>query len=100
YIVRKKYPAVSRPYKIRGWATVAPALGGVAGVILVLFTLIPASPIAFSSIFEYGIVLVFVALGIVLYWLAPKKATRDEELRYLLGDHEIIGQSNSEKTLS
>lgn len=84
YTIRRKHPERRRPYRVR--ATFAPALGGLAGLALVVMTLIPASPISFQSPFEYGMLGLFLVLGVVLYFMAPRMMSRQESLDLLLGD--------------
>lgn len=85
YTVRRNYPKARRPYRVR--YSYLPALGGVGGLILVALTLAPASPLAFQSPFEYGLVIVFLALGVVLYGLAPKNQSKEQSLKGMLGDY-------------
>lgn len=85
YSVRRNYPKARRPYRVR--YSFLPALGGVGGLILVVLTLASMSPLAFESPFEYGLVVVFLALGVGLYWLAPKNQSKEQNLRGMLGEY-------------
>ncbi|MCG7439938.1 APC family permease [Corynebacterium freneyi] len=87
YTIRRRHPDRERPYRVR--FTVLPALGGIAGLALVVMTLVPASPIAFQSPFEYGMLIMFLLLGAALYFAAPRTLTRQESLDLLLGAGEI-----------
>lgn len=84
YAIRRKHPDRQRPYRVR--AMFAPALGGLAGLGLVLMTLVPVSPISFQSPYEYGMLGVFIVLGVVLYFMAPRTMSRQESLDLLLGE--------------
>lgn len=87
YTIRRKHPERQRPYRVR--ATFAPALGGLAGLALVVMTLVPASPISFQSPFEYGMLGLFIVLGVVLYFMAPRTMSRQDSLNLLLGEGEM-----------
>lgn len=52
-----------------------------------VLTLASMSPLAFESPFEYGLVVVFLALGVGLYWLAPKNQSKEQNLRGMLGEY-------------
>lgn len=68
----------------RSWL---PAIGGITGIAVVLGALLPFSPVALESIYEYYIVIAWFALGFIVYSLAPKQMNRDESLRALLGEY-------------
>ncbi len=67
--------------------SVFPAIGGIAAIAIVLGALLPFSPIALNSPYEYLIVIGWFGLGFLIYMLSPKKMTRKESLRALLGDY-------------
>lgn len=67
--------------------TVLPALGALSAISVVLGAIIPSSPLALRWPFEYLIVLVWVCLGFLIYWRSPRRLSRDESLRSLLGNY-------------
>jgi basic amino acid/polyamine antiporter, APA family len=77
-------------------ALVLPAVGGVVAVIVILLTLVPGTDISLLWPAEYIILLVWVALGALIYAIAPKE--RDEQaLKALLGDqYGKIGEESGE----
>lgn len=86
YRVRKLYKGSEPPYKVRfAWV---PAVGALAGVVVILGGLVPGLPLSLIWPYEYAIIVVWVLLGGVLYALAPRSGTREEHLRSLLGDSE------------
>lgn len=83
YWIRRRYPRLERPYRVR--LSFLPAVGGVVAVLVILLTLVPGTDISLVWPAEYIILLVWVALGALIYAIAPKE--RDEQaLRALLGD--------------
>jgi basic amino acid/polyamine antiporter, APA family len=71
-------------------------VGGVVAVIVILLTLVPGTDISLLWPAEYIILLVWVALGALIYAIAPKE--RDEQaLKALLGDqYGKIGEESGE----
>ena len=83
YQIRRRYPQVERPYRVRlSWL---PGIGGVAALLVILATLAPGTDMSLVWPYEYAILLVWVVLGIVIYALAPKDS-EDQALKTLLGD--------------
>lgn len=87
---------VAAMYRIRWMAgesrrgfftTVLPAIGGISAITVVLGALVPSSPLALRWPYEYLMVIVWVGLGLVIYRLSPRRLTRDESLRSLLGEY-------------
>ncbi len=84
YRIRKQYQGDEPPFKVRfAWI---PALGALAGVIVILGGLIPGLPLSLKWPYEYAIIAVWLGLGVILYMLSPRTGTREEHLRSLLGD--------------
>src|SRR5699024_5741385 len=78
-------PRLNRPYLVRQmWM---PALGGAAGVLLVVVSLVPGTPLSLGSIAEYIIVFAWPVLGFILYGLTKKPKDPEDSLRHLLGDY-------------
>ncbi|WP_109474694.1 APC family permease [Ornithinimicrobium cavernae] len=75
------------PEPSRSWTVLLPAVGGLASVVMVFAALIPTSPLALRWPFEYLIFIGWIALGIGLYYLSPRRMPRTEVLRSLLGDY-------------
>lgn len=85
YRVRRHYPAMATPYRVRyGWI---PGVGALAAVIVILGGVVPGLPLSLAWPAEYLIVAIWIALGLVLYRLAPRSLTRPAALRALLGEH-------------
>ena len=85
YMVRRRYPRMASPYRVRlGWV---PAVGALAGVVVILGGLVPGLPLSLVWPYEYAIIGVWLVAGLVLYRLAPRTHSRDEALKALLGDH-------------
>ena len=83
YQVRRRYPHVESPYRVR--ISFLPAIGGVVVVLVILLTLVPGTDISLVWPSEYVILIVWFALGAIIYAIAPKE--RDEQaLEALLGD--------------
>jgi amino acid transporter len=83
YWIRRRYPRVESPYRVR--VSFLPAVGGVVAVLVILLTLVPGTDISLVWPSEYIILLVWIVLGAIIYALAPRE--RDEQaLRALLGD--------------
>jgi APA family basic amino acid/polyamine antiporter len=89
YWIRRRYPRLESPYRVR--VSFLPAIGGVVAVLVILLTLVPGTGISLVWPAEYVILLAWVLLGALIYAIAPKE--RDEQaLRALLGDqYEKIG---------
>jgi len=68
-------------------STVLPVIGAVAAVCVILVALVPVTPISLRWPGEYLIVIGWLALGLVMYLLSPRRMSRDESLRALLGDY-------------
>jgi APA family basic amino acid/polyamine antiporter len=96
YRVRRRYPNVERPYRVR--ISFLPAIGGVVAVLVILLTLVPGTDISLVWPSEYVILIVWFALGAVIYAVAPKE--RDEQaLEALLGDqYAELGAEREEAT--
>jgi APA family basic amino acid/polyamine antiporter len=83
YWIRRRYPRLESPYRVR--VSFLPAIGGVVAVLVILLTLVPGTDIALVWPSEYIILLAWIVLGAIIYAIAPKE--RDEQaLRALLGD--------------
>lgn len=83
YQIRRRYPNVERPYRVRlSWL---PAIGAVAALLVILATLAPGTDMSLVWPYEYAILLVWVVLGVVIYMIAPKD-DENQALRTLLGD--------------
>lgn len=84
YTIRRKHPDKERPYRVR--FTVLPALGGVAGLGLVVFTLIPSIPFGLQHPIEYALAASLLVVGFVLYLFSPRNLAPEHEQSLLLGD--------------
>jgi hypothetical protein len=75
-----------------------PAIGGVVAVLVILLTLVPGTDISLVWPSEYVILIVWFALGAIIYAIAPKE--RDEQaLEALLGDqYAELGAEREEAT--
>ena len=83
YWIRRRYPRVASPYRVR--ISFLPAIGGVVAVLVILLTLVPGTDISLVWPSEYIILLAWFVLGAIIYAFAPKE--RDERaLEALLGD--------------
>ncbi|WP_200900254.1 APC family permease [Rubrobacter aplysinae] len=91
YRVRRRYPDVDSPYHVRlSWL---PLIGGVAAVLIIVFTLIPGTGMSLIWPQEYAILAVWVLLGTGIYALAPKEGRDRQAVRTLMGDeyHKVEG---------
>lgn len=85
YNVRRLYPTMTSPYRVKyAWI---PALGALAAVMVILGGLVPGLPLSLKWPYEYAIIVVWLALGMLLYRLAPRSLSRPNALRALLGEH-------------
>lgn len=84
YTIRHKHPELERPYRVR--IAILPALGGIAGLGLVILTLLPSVPFGFQDPIEYGLTAVLLILGLCLYLSSPKRLAPEEEKHLLLGE--------------
>ena len=83
YRIRRRYPNVESPYRVRlAWL---PAIGGVAALLVILATLVPGTDMSLAWPYEYAILAAWVVLGVVIYALAPKD-DENQALKTLLGD--------------
>ena len=69
------------------WMTVLPIIGAVSAVGVVVAALVPTSPLALLWPYEYLILVAWIALGILMYKLSPKRLTKEESLKALLGKY-------------
>ena len=83
YWIRRRYPRLESPYRVR--VSFLPAIGGVVAVLVILLTLVPGTDISLVWPSEYAILLVWVVLGALIYVIAPKEED-EQALRALLGD--------------
>lgn len=76
-----------------------PAIGGVASVVIFFAALVPGSPLQLRWPFEYLIFFGWVALGVVLYFLSPRRMPREQVLRSLLGEYydRQVGEQNADQ---
>jgi APA family basic amino acid/polyamine antiporter len=96
YRVRRRYPRVESPYRVRpSWL---PAVGSVPAVLIILFSLVPGTDLSLVWPSEYIILLVWLVLGGVIYAAAPKEED-GRTLGTLLGDqYGKIGAEPAETT--
>jgi amino acid transporter len=86
YKIRKLYPDNPRPYKTRiGWL---PMLGALGAVGIILMTLIPGTSMSLVPA-EYVILVVWVAIGALLYFAFTRNNTLSNEqaLKAMLGEN-------------
>lgn len=95
YTIRRKHPDKDRPYRVR--FTVLPAVGGFAGVGLVLFTVIPSIPFGLQHPLEYALAAALLGIGLVLYIFAPRNLSPEQEQSLLLGELDPNNSPNSQK---
>jgi amino acid transporter len=85
YRVRRAHPQLASPYRVRqAWI---PGVGALAALVVILGGLVPGLPLSLRWPHEYLIIVAWVALGLLLYRLAPRSLARPEALRALLGEH-------------
>lgn len=85
YRVRRLHPRMASPYRVRlSWL---PALGALAGVAVILGGLVPGLPLSLTWPHEHLVIAVWMVLGALLHALAPRRHTRSQALRALLGEH-------------
>ena len=73
-----------------------PAVGGFAGVGLVLFTVIPSIPFGLQHPLEYALAAVLLSIGLVLYIFAPRNLSPEQEQSLLLGELDPNKSPNSQ----
>ena len=83
YRIRRRYPQVESPYRVR--LTWLPAIGGVAALLVILATLAPGTDMSLVWPYEYAILAAWVVLGVVIYAFAPKDS-ENRALKTLLGE--------------
>lgn len=69
------------------WMTVLPIIGALSAVGIVVAALVPTSPLALLWPYEYLILVAWIALGVLMYKLSPKRLTKEESLKALLGKY-------------
>ena len=69
------------------WMTALPIIGALSAVGIVVAALVPTSPLALLWPYEYLILVAWIALGILMYKLSPKRLTKEESLKALLGKY-------------
>lgn len=82
--VRSKYPWLKGAYRVSNLAL--PMIGGVAAIAVAGATLVPGTSLSLEWPYEYAMLAVWVAAGLVLYMMAPK-ANDEDNLKELLGDY-------------
>jgi APA family basic amino acid/polyamine antiporter len=83
YWIRRRYPHLESPYRVR--ISFLPAIGGAVAGLVILLSLVPGTDISLVWPAEYVILVVWFLLGALIYAIAPKE--RDEQaLRALLGE--------------
>ena len=95
YRVRRRYPRVESPYRVR--VPFLPAIGAVVAVLVILLTLVPGTDISLVWPSEYVILLVWFALGALIYAIAPKEPD-EQALGALLGDQHQKIQAQRDET--
>jgi basic amino acid/polyamine antiporter, APA family len=83
YWIRRRFPRVESPYRVR--ISFLPAIGGIVAVLVILLTLVPGTDISLVWPSEYIISLAWFLLGAVIYAIAPKEPD-ERALEALLGD--------------
>jgi basic amino acid/polyamine antiporter, APA family len=83
YWIRRRFPGVETPYRVR--ISFLPAIGGIVAVLVILLTLVPGTDISLVWPSEYIISLAWFLLGAVIYAIAPKEPD-ERALEALLGD--------------
>ena len=68
--LRKKEPYMARPYKVKYGVFTGIAAEASCGIMLLMY--VPGAPAA-MSVYEWSIVLMWMALGVVFYMAAVKK---------------------------
>lgn len=83
--IRKKYPRLPKAFQVPSLAL--PAIGGFMAIFVALATLIPGTSLSLVWPYEYIILLVWIALGLVLYLISRSshKSSDEENLKELLG---------------
>jgi APA family basic amino acid/polyamine antiporter len=99
YRLPRRFPDLNRPYLVRlRWA---PALGGVAAVLVIIYALWPGTDLSLVWPQEYVILGLWALLGVALY--AVTRTPRDQKvLRDLLGPYyaETFGRGHQDEELS
>jgi basic amino acid/polyamine antiporter, APA family len=83
YWIRRRYPRLDSPYRVR--VSFLPAIGGVMAALVILLSLVPGTDISLVWPAEYVILVIWFVLGAVIYAIAPKEED-EQALRALLGD--------------
>lgn len=84
YRMRRLYPNLERPYRVRlAWL---PAIGAVVGAALVVASLVPGTGMELQWPAEYIMLAAWWVLGAILWFAAPRRQSADDSLRELLGD--------------
>lgn len=85
WAVRRRYPAMRE--KSSGALLWLSGLGALAALGVVAAALVPGTALSLRWPYEYLIIIAWVVLGTVLYFLSPRRMTRDTALDALLGSH-------------
>lgn len=99
YRIRTQEPDAVAPYRVR-WIFL-PVIGALAATAIIIATLLPGTGMSLLWPHEYMILLAWLALGAIIYWLAPRAMTHEDALRALVGatttrdDSSETGQVNS-----
>ena len=84
--IRKKYPKVERPYRVPAHYIFA-AIGIIMTAIVIIISLIPGTSLSLVWPYEYGILIVWIIIGVVIYMVTPKYRSDKEALKELLGEY-------------
>jgi len=83
YWIRRRYPRLESPYRVR--VSFLPAIGGVMAALVILLSLVPCTDISLVWPAGYVFLVIWFVLGAVIYAIAPKEED-EQALRALLGD--------------
>ena len=84
--IRKKYPNVERPYRVSA-PYIFSAIGIAMVSVVLLVSLIPGTNLSLVWPHEYGILIVWIIIGVVIYMVTSKYKSDEEALKELLGEY-------------
>lgn len=87
YIIRRRYPYLTRPYRVR--LTWLPAIGALIGIALIVASFIPDTGVSLTWPAEYIMIAALWALGVLVYLFYVRQSTPETPegpLRELLGE--------------
>ena len=92
--IEKRYPEIERAYRVPARYALG-AVGIFMISLILILSLLPGNELSLIWPYEYGVLMAWLILGLIIYKSTPKHKSRDEALKDLLGNYyEKIKEKN------